>query len=300
MKNKKVILISGGNGLLGGKVAKHLLQMTQFDVLAMARSEDKFKEMVKREGICQLQNLYFISNQDFLMGKAEEFSIYGAIHMAFSRRSRSAAEIAESINFSLLFFSELIRMNIERIINVSSQSVYGNTDKIRRENMPCAPETAYAMAKYATEVLFNASMNNAHIKNYTNLRLDLIAQSQEFLKILCQQAKEGNIKLRGGKQCFSFMDADDAAEALVAMMQSPDGWDRVYNVGRNRKQYTLIEVAESIARVVEQSGYGYPQITLEKQNIQLWSGMDSSHFMYQTGWRTERDIDSIIERIIKG
>ena len=64
-----------------------------------------------------------------------------------------------------------------------------------------------------------------------SLRLDLVVQSQNVIKSLCRQAKEEWLRLKGGKQLFSFIDADDVARAIVVMLQSPDGWEKAYNVG---------------------------------------------------------------------
>lgn len=289
--NKSRVLITGANGLLGGKVIKTILENTCFDVTAVAATKKKVLEMEKREGIKNVERIHFLSNHDFLNFETELLdNVYGAVHFAFSRRIRPADDIAASIDFSAAVFNRLAGMDIDRVINVSTQAVYGGTSKIRTEDMIPAPESIYAMAKYAAEKIFELCMEKSFIQNYTSLRLDLVVQSQKVVKMLCEQAKIGKLQLRGGEQRFSFIDAEDAANAVVTMLQSPAGWDRVYNVGWNRVQYSLMEVAEIVAETAEKKGYAHPEIELDKQEIVLWSGMDSSKFMGYTGWKPKLDL----------
>ena len=67
------------------------------------------------------------------------------------------------------------------------------------------------------------------------------------------------------------------------------GWDRC--------RYTLTEIADVVADVSEKFGYGRPEVILEKQDISLWSGMDSMRFMEHTGWKPEIELQIMIEKI---
>ena len=298
---KNQILITGANGLLGGKLVKHLLAETAFDIMAVAASEEKLAAMMEREGIAQTGRIKFLSNAQLLNGDAHLAEVYGAVHLAFARRIRPAAEIADSLVFASNVFTVLARAGIPRIINLSSQGVYGNTEEMRTEQTSPAPENHYTMAKYATEIIFDACMADGKIENCTNLRLDLIAQSQNVIRTLCRDAKAGRLSLRGGEQRFSFLDADDGARAIIAMLQSPGNWERVYNVGWNRRRYTLVEAAKIAADAAEEIGLDRPVIELdENKDIKLWAGMDSSRFMVHTGWTPMFDLCSIIMRILQG
>lgn len=290
------ILITGANGFLGGKIAREIINNTKYNVLAVASSREKVVEMEERENIKCSDRIDFCSNEDFFRSDTILENIYGAVHLAFSRRVRPASEIAGSLQFASRVFHRFAECRIDRVINMSSQGIYGGTENIRTENTPPAPETHYTMAKYAAEILFNDIMRDCG--HYTNMRLDLVTQSQNIIKVLCRQAKEGQLHLKGGKQCFSFIDGKDAASAVVALLQTEGGWKREYNVGWNRRRYTLIELADIIADVAAACGYPKPEIILDKQDISLWAGMDSSRFMDETGWKpTIRLKQTIIEML---
>lgn len=297
----KKIFITGANGMLGGKIIRHIIETTEFDVVAVAASRDKIDAMLNREKIKVNDRICFLSNEVFLNGESTVVSsdIYGAVHLAFSRRVRPASDIAASIDFSARVFRRFIEIGAERVVNLSTQAVYGTANGIRKETMISAPESIYAMAKYATERVFDLCMNAASVQNYTSLRLDLVVQSQNLISELCRQAKDGMIQLRGGKQRYSFIDAEDAASAVVAMIESPNGWEQIYNVGWNQYQYTLLEIAEMIAEAAEQTGYGRPDIKLDKQDIELCYGMDSSKFMEFTGWKPRVDLARMITKIMQ-
>ena len=295
MMAKDRILLTGANGLLGGRLIRHLLAETDFDITAVAASEEKLAAMMEREGILLTERIKFFSNAQLLNGEADLAGVYGAVHLAFSRRMRPAAEIAASLDFTCAVFTRLAEAGVERIVNVSSQSVYGDEQGMRTEALPPAPGNVYSMAKYAAEVLLGLCMERGAVASWTNLRLDMVVQSQNLVKALCQSAKAGRLTLRGGKQLFSFVDADDAARAIAAMLQAPPEWEHVYNVGWNRKRYTLVEVAEMVADAAEQKGFGRPAIELdESEDIRFWAGMDTTRFMNRTGWRPAVDLTAMV------
>lgn len=289
------ILITGANGFLGGKITKRVIEETDFEVLAVASSEKKVWAMCERECIDK-RKVHFLSNSNFLDSETELQDVYGAVHLAFARRMCPAEKIADSLVYASNVFHKFADSRIDCVINMSSQGVYGGTQEIRTEEMVPAPENHYTMAKYASEILFNDIMQTC--SHHTNFRLDLVAQSQNIIKGLCKSAKEGKIYLKGGKQVFSFIDGEDVAGAVISMLKTDGEWANVYNIGWNRRRYTLIELAKLIADATEKCGYKKPKIELVKEDISLWSGMDSTKFMNKTGWRPEIDLESMIMGIL--
>ena len=276
------VLITGVDGFLGGRITRRLLKETDLKVLGLTMSLDWAENMLKREGIAPLDRVQFMLNDDFLTSERSDWPLYGAVHLAFSRRMQPAADIASSIVFASKVFHKLEELGTDRVIYMSSQGIYGNTDEIRTEQTPPAPATQYTMAKYAAEVLFNDILRN--VAHHTALRLDPVAQSQNVVKGLCQSAREGKMNLKGGRQVFSFIDAEDAAGAVVSMLLAEGDWEHVYNVGWNRRRYTLVELAQIIADAAERCGFPRPEIILQEDDTSLWAGMDSTRFMEKTGW----------------
>lgn len=295
----KRILLTGANGMLGGKLTKRLLDTTDCEIVAVTFTAEMIAEMLDREGIAAKDRVHFLSNDDFLAPGNAAGHLDAAVHLAFARKIFPAKDIASSIDFAAAVFRKLAEIGAARVINISSQGIYGKTEEFRTEETPAAPENNYTMAKYAAEVLFRQYLKDSPVQDYTNLRLDLVVQSQKLIPAFCKQAKEGKIALRGGEQRFSFLDADDAVAAIAAMIFSKPGWAPAYNVGWNRTRYTLVEAAEAVAAVSERLGFGRPEITLDKQDIALWAGMDSTRFTAHTGWTPQISFDQMIERIFR-
>lgn len=294
---RNTILITGADGFLGGKITKRILETTTYCVLGLTLSEKLVETVLRREGLEISDRLKYIENDVFLSSNKDEWGIAGAIHLAFSRRMQPAADIASSIVFAASIFHKLDEYDVDRVIYMSSQGVYGNTEEMRTEKTVPAPATQYTMAKYATEVLFLDIMRNC--PHHTALRLDPVAQSQNVLRGLCKSAKEGKMQLKGGKQVFSFIDAADVPNAVLSMMNTEGEWEPVYNVGWNRKRYTLVELAEIIADEAVYCGYDRPDIVLEESDLALWAGMNSESFMKRTGWKPEIEIRETIREMLK-
>ena len=295
-KQRSTVIITGSDGYLGGKIIKRILLTTELDILGLTIDLNLPEKMLEREGIEKNDRVQFMENEVFLNSETQIKDIHSAIHLAFSRRMQPAKDIASSIDFAASVFHRFVELKVDRVVNLSSQGVYGNVEEIRTEDTQPAPETQYTMAKYAAEVLFNNIMIN--VPHHTNLRLDPVAQSQNVLRGLCKSAKEGIIKLKVGRQVFSFIDAEDAANAVIAMIMANGKWDEVYNVGWNRKRYSLVEVAELVSVVIEQCGYKRPKIVCEKEDVSLWAGMDSSRFIKKTGWVPRIDLEQSLTNMI--
>ena len=289
------ILITGCDGYLGGKITKRILETTDLGVVGLTMSMDFVKTMLEREGLTVSDRLSFVTNEEFLNSEDGDMAgeIGGAVHLAFSRRMQPARDIASSIDFAAQIFHKLSEYHIDRVINMSSQGVYGNTEEIRTEDTSPAPETQYTMAKYAAEVLFRDIMRDC--PHHTSFRLDPVAQSQNVVKGLVKSAAEGKISLRGGKQVFSFIDADDVPDAVIAMLKTEGEWDSIYNVGWTGRRFTLVELADIISDAAESKGLTRPVIELKEAEISLWAGMDASRFMERTGWRPSVSIEETIE-----
>lgn len=291
------ILITGANGYLGGIVTKEILDNSDHDVLIVASSKEKIEDMLTRMQITDQGRLTFMPNKDCVDMDIPLEDIDGVVHLAFARRGRPAEDIASSLTYAESVFRKLTKYKIDRVINMSSQGIYGNTETFRTEQTAIAPETHYTMAKYASEILFNNMMEKT--TKHTCLRLDLVTQSQNIIKALCDQAKKGKISLKGGKQVFSFIDGKDAGRAVLAMLKAEGPWAAAYNVGWNRCRYNLLEVADTIADAVVDYGFERPVISLDEQDIYLWSGMDSSRFMKKTGWKPELSLVDTIHNILR-
>lgn len=294
------ILITGANSNLGKNLLKVVITTTDYEVIALASEKQKIEIALEEIGCGDQvnQRVTAVSNQVFLNG-CEINDIDIAIHMAFARRFRSDAEIADSIVFAKKIFQKCEVLNIPNIINLSSAGIYGNQSEARTEETIPAPDSLYSMAKYATEIIFDTVCQNA--KKKTNLRLCSVMQSQRLVQELCRQAKEDKvIKLIGGMQRFSYIDIEDAAEALLAFIKYEGNWKPAYNIANTGNVYSLVEIAEIVSDITAQT-YGYkPEIVIEPKNIQLNCEVNGLLFETETGWKAKYKMRDMICRIWNG
>ena len=299
-KMKQSVLVTGANGLLGRHLIQCLVGQSDYSIIAVGRSRDKVRNALEQEGLGANGRICILSNDELLSEGYALKNIYGAVHLAFSRHGHSEADIASSIEYSMKVFNKLASSGINNVINVSSQGVYGNISRIRSIEEPVSPNTLYSMAKYATEKILEQVYCTQIHDNITSIRMDNVIQSQNLVKALCRQAKEaGMLQLRGGSQVFSYIDMEDAAEAIAALLNYKGKWAPVYNVGHNQTRYNLLEIADMVADTAEKNGYKRPEVVLEEEPIELWAGMDTSLFMADTKWKPQYDIRMMIERIFQ-
>lgn len=298
MIEKEIILITGANGFLGSNLINHLINETDFNILAAATSEDKIRIIKQKQGLADTDRIQGISNEKLLSRDYNLSNIYAAIHMAFSRRMRPEEQIASSIDFSAHLFYKLRKNKVNNIIYLSSAGVYGNHIGIRTEKTPPAPNSLYSMAKYAAEKVFDAYFEELKDVNRTCLRLGSVIQSQNLVQALCKQAKqEGVLRLIGGKQEFTYIDVEDAVGAIAKLLQYKGQWKRIYNVDGMEMPVTLLDIAAITVQVAQMRGYQKPDIELVERDIELRSGMDFSQFIFDTGWKPRYSLMQMVERI---
>lgn len=296
---RKTIFVTGASGFLGTKLIERLLDNSKYRVLALLLNQENEHEFRNRFPSAEQERLAVIKEKDLSESLLSTFDIDSAIHFAFSRRNCPYSDIASSIDFCGKIFRILSRSGVLRVIYISSQGVYGNTQEIRTEQTIPAPATVYSMAKYAGEKMLQVYFEGTDVET-TIVRLEGIIQSQKLVRALCKQVADTNkICLKGGKQKFSYLDADDAVAAFEALLLFKGKWKPIYNIGPNRCRYNLVEVAEAVAQVGEKLGYGATDILLETQDIEMWAGMDSSLITQDTGWVPQYDLHQMIERIYK-
>ncbi len=295
MSRRGPIIITGANGMLGGSLVRELADCSGCDIIAVARDKDKIRDMIAREEIRFRERITAVTQEEFSGGSWKDAG--AMVHLAFSRANMPNESIAASLDYAKNVFRKAKESNIPEVIYISSQAVYGPTSEFRSEDMAAAPDSVYAMAKYAGEKLFEEVFEGRGVK-HSVLRLDYVIQSQRLVPFLCRDAKEkGVLNLRGGRQTFSYLDKRDAAKAIAALLSCGGDWKPVYNVGPDRMRILLTEIAGIVKEVAEDHGRGNIEIRLEKGDAELWSGMDSRLFMHDTGWKPSMDIYQMIESV---
>jgi len=94
------------------------------------------------------------------------------LHLGFAHPHRIHEKIAESLAFTGMIFRPAVGHHLGNIINLSSQSVYGQTSLPPwKEKTVTTPNTPYSTAKYSTELLLKELSYQNKLINTTSLRL---------------------------------------------------------------------------------------------------------------------------------
>jgi nucleoside-diphosphate-sugar epimerase len=171
---------------------------------------------------------------------------------------------------------------VRRFIFASSCSVYGAADELMDETSEVHPLSLYAETKVDSEQALLASATSEFrptILRFSTIfglsprpRFDLV------VNLLTARAKQvGVITIFNGGQWRPFLHVDDVAEAIVQVLDAPGQLvgGEVFNVGDDRLNYTLTQVAEHINEA-------FPDIRVERVD-------NSDHRDYRVSFQKIRD-----------
>lgn len=291
----RTVVITGAGGYLGTHLIQHLLEKTDYVIVAMTSQLENLKKRYE-----DIPRVKCYANDYFWEHRMPVEDADVLVHLAFARRFSPDHEIAESIVFSRYIFETVKHAGVPKLVYISSQGVYGNTPELRTVGKTMlSPAVIYTLAKYAGEQLLVSVFGENSNTTVTAIRLDSIAGNQKMLPAFVQSSVEKHhISVVGGSQIFSFMDVRDAAGGLVALLGTPaKKWKPIYNLGPYNRRYTIVQLAELTAEVAEKRGFGKVTVSLEKKDIVQFAGMDSSEFLKDTGWTPQYDMEAVISRL---
>ncbi|MBR1550960.1 MAG: NAD(P)-dependent oxidoreductase [Muribaculaceae bacterium] len=293
MKN---IIITGGRGLLASELTHRLLADGNWNIFLVSRSP---------QDIRPANHLQAIELAQLVNDKALRNLSYDAlVHTAFSR-SLDGEDLKKSLDFLTDVLAVAKQLELKSFINISSQGVYGtkhNENVSCDETMSLSPGDNYSIAKAFSEVMVNSGFANSNI-NHTNIRLASILshkESKRFVNILVDHAKhQRDINISGGNQHFSFIDIDDASQAITTMLNYCDKkWEPVYNLGTGLS-HSLLEIAIMVADIAKRE-YGY-EISIHVLPATNDANMKLSVTRFSTDffWHPQCSLESSIEKLFK-
>ncbi|MGI9526125.1 MAG: NAD-dependent epimerase/dehydratase family protein [Weeksellaceae bacterium] len=303
LKTKKNILITGSTGFIGQNLIQELNtnHSDKFQIWAYCRDKVKAQTILPPLGI-----KYFDYN-DFNNGTLSMGNVDILLHLGFARPHCSKREIAESLKFTNELFKKVVRNKGSTIMNISSQSVYGQSSTpLWKEDTPVAPELPYSQAKYATELLLNSLLDfNPHLHG-TSLRLAAVsgglsgAVVQDLPSKLVDQVLKGkDLTIQGGNQELEFIDVRDVITAIVSLLNTnPKEWSSHYNLGANQVS-NLQYIAKTVISRVNDKLDKNAKMTLIANENDLKFGMDSDKFMKLTKWQPQYDMASIVDSLVE-
>lgn len=278
----KQVLITGAGGVLGRAILDHLRHFSQIEVAAL--------DIHKGDLPTRYPEITAFDLNDFQHGKINFENLDAIIHCAFTR-SQNGGALASSIDFTKKIFDLAVHHNISKVINISSQSIYGGyREHASSEEDPVDPVDAYAVAKYACEKLSNAIFSDSACL-VTNVRMASLIGVRYPERIVYKMSKyalqTGKIKIVGGSQLFSFLHLQDAVAGLMSILNSSiKKWDSVYNLGTS-EQYDIHTLAQTIAEVIREKTGKTIEIEVEISDVKHAIPLDVAKIKRDFNWEAK-------------
>ncbi len=246
------ILVTGGMGFIGRYIVRALassgIRVISFN-RDYADSTDPLVRTVQGE-------LYDLPK---LVRVFRDEKVTAVIHTAGMSHPEISIDLpittfTANVDGTLHLFEAARMAGLSRIVNFSSECVYGNHEEPIDEDSVCAPNTPYAVTKVTTELL-GGVYSNLYGLDVVSLRLTEVyapgLRMPEILKDMALAVANGTeFSLpEGGSHRFHFIHAEDAARAAILAAQSPNIRRRAYNISGGR-QVTIDELASLLRRMV--------------------------------------------------
>lgn len=220
-------------------------------------------------GVEPIQNLLNHPNLDYLYGDCRNIQdVVKAMHQVSSIVDLAAivgdpaCELDHKTTIEINYAATRMLIEVakgwgvERFLFASSCSVYGATDEFMDENSTVQPVSLYGETKVSSEQALMESatadfhpviMRFATVFGLSNRpRFDLV------VNLLSAKAKQdGRITIFNGQQWRPFIHVKDLASAIILLLNAPLNAvsKEIFNVGDNRLNHTLADVAGVIQRV---------------------------------------------------
>lgn len=306
MHLRKRILVTGGAGFLGSFLCERLLE-ENCDVICV----DNFYTGTKRNIVHLLGNPYFeLQRHDITFPLYLEVDqIYNLacpaspIHYQNDPVQTTKVNVHGSIN--MLGLAKRLKATI---LQASTSEVYGDptvhpqTEDYWGNVNTIGPRSCYDEGKRCAETLFfdyyrqhGLRIKVARIFNTYGPRMH--PNDGRVISNFIVQALTGrDITVYGdGKQTRSFCYVDDMVDALIRMMNGPQGFTGPVNIG-NPGEFTILELAERILALTgSKSNIVFKPLP---QDDPLQRRPDITLAERQLGWRPTTDLQEGLQRTV--
>lgn len=294
-KNKMRILITGAGGFLGRELLRQLKENTKVQVVALTSQQNELKE------IYQNSSNITIVDRDALFDKEHPVEKVDVLINCAFPRNVDGVKMAEGMLYIQRVLESARDMQVRAVVNISSQSVYSQMrENAASEDTVLDLESKYAVGKYATELLTNSICKEIP---HTSLRMaSLIGPEfdQRLTNKMVKAAfKNRKILIQEDHQKFGFLDVEDAARGVVAVIFSaPEKWSECYNLGTNQA-YSLRNIAECIARAYAVVNAGELEIESHPAEDSRNTALDCQKIKEEIGFEAEISLQESIDKIME-
>jgi UDP-glucose 4-epimerase len=256
-------MITGGLGYVGRYLTKKLSEQG-IKVVSYNRdySEARSEFMTPVQG-----ELYDIPR---IVRTIQEFGIDRVIHTAAMSHPDLSIDlpittVAANIDGTVHLLEAMRLAGIKKLVNFSSETVYGHFEGVINESTPTNPTTPYGVTKVATEH-FGRVYNDLYGMEVISLRIAEVYGPEnkmpQVLRDILKTVHRGeafNLPT-GGDHRFHYIHVEDVVRAVLMAAETRDLKDGVFNIAGDRS-WTLHEAVELIRKMMPEArieiGNGY-------------------------------------------
>ncbi len=197
--------------------------------------------------------------------------------------------------------------HVERFVFASTCSVYGARPDVLDERSEARPLGIYGNTKYASEMviqdLADASFAPTILRFATIFGLSGRTRFDLVVNLLTAKAKiDGEITVHDGDQWRPFVHVEDAAAAILAVLQAPLATvgSEVFNVGSNEQNYTIHQIGELIHQQVVSADLIISKSGQDGRDYRVDFSKIRNLLNFRPTWTVEAGIQQVLEAITSG
>ena len=294
MSIRKKLVVTGAGGFLGSHLLARVKEAGEYSVVALSSRPEELR------GQLGGANIEYRAKDDIFGSAAAEFLRGAQVVNCAYPRTTSGAAIADGLSYVRRVFEAAAENHAASILNISSQSVYSQqrTD-VADEGTPLSLESAYAVGKYAVELMLASICRGTGVR-HTSLRLaSLIGPGfgQRIVnRFVVKMLNHESITVVRQPKRLGFLDVEDAVSAILSLVACPlEHWRAVYTVGSGIG-YTVEEIYAAVADCLGDESAGAPPVFEEGDEVSN-TAVSFERLRADTGFAPAVDLRESILRI---
>lgn len=303
------ILVTGGAGYLGSTLVRKLLKggykVRVLDKLAYGK--DSLKEVIKNPGF-ELVVGNILNIQDVIESAKD---VDAVVHLAAIVGDEASSvnptmSVAENTIATINLAHVCKRFQINRLVFTSTCSVYGASENndLLVEDSPLFPVSLYAQSKIDSEIELKRLADGNFSPTVLRLstlygwsyrpRFDLVVNLFTIMSLYKKK-----ILVFGGGQWRPFLSVNDAARAIIQVLESPIDkvGGQIFNVGSSDDNYTIEQIAEMICKLVKNASYELSVSKSDQRNYRVSFEKIKKTLGYSTTSDMRNEIKTMIMNI---
>ncbi|MHA1917915.1 MAG: NAD-dependent epimerase/dehydratase family protein [Candidatus Ranarchaeia archaeon] len=309
-KPVKRVLLIGGAGYIGSIVSRLLLEKGYYVRVLdnLLYGDEGIKELMNKE------NFEFIKGNMLHIDEIIQAidSVDAVVHLAAivgdpACKTIPSQTIQTNYLSSMAIAEACKTLQINRLIFLSTCSVYGYGDSILNEHSSLAPLSLYAETKVKSEkgilsiVDENFSptiLRLATVYGYSpRMRFDLAVNL-----ITVKALIEKEFSIFGGKQWRPFIHVYDVARAILKVLQAPieKVKSEIFNVGSEKQNYNFIDLGKQISNEIKEAKMNLVQDKEDERSYRVSFKKIQDTIGFEPKRNLKNSINELREKVEKG